>query len=127
MFDFIMYDIIGSIVFASAFAVCGCMITELFFWMFPSVEIEKERLDELKKHFLGRKVSGETELMNEIEAYLGPKFSKGYRVFDYIKDTDRSTVLLVAPAGGKMVFIIDRNTCIIKEVKICYPGGKKYE
>lgn len=122
-----MADFLECLIFFIVITFAVYCIVEQNFRMFPSVEIEKERLDELKKYFLGRKVLSEVGLMNDIEDYLGQKFSKGYRVFDYLKDTSRSSVLLHAPAGGKMIFIIDRNTNIIKEIKICYPGGKKYE
>lgn len=122
-----MADFLEWLIFFVVITFGVCCIVEQNFRMFPSVEIEKERLDELKKYFLGRKVLSNVGLMSDIEDYLGPKFSKGYRVFIFIKDTSRSSVLLHAPAGGKMIFIIDRNTNIIKEIKICYPGGKKYE
>lgn len=122
-----MADFLECLIFFIVITFAMYCIVEQNFRMFPSVEIEKEKLDELKKYFLAQKVSSEVGLMNDIEDYLGPKFSKGCRVFYYLKDKGKSSVLLHAPAGGKMVFIIDRNTNLIKEIKICYPGGKKYE
>ena len=81
-----MTDFLEYLIFFIVITFGVCFIVEQIFYMFPSVEIEKERLDELKKYFLGRKVLSNVGLMSDIEDYLGPKFSKGYRVFIFIKD-----------------------------------------
>lgn len=121
MFDFIMYDIIGSIVFATMFAVCGCMITELFFWMFPSKEIEKDIFNQLKAKYLNRPCEDIDKFRKDLELFLKSNKMNEYHVHTLYNIVDQHTCIeIFGNAGGKIEFFIQEENHMIDEIEVCY-------